>query len=170
MATFNGVNIRLLSRVLADDVANSFWNTQTSTEQVSADHILYPFYFMLLLLSLLLSLNSYTFPPSLLYPSTAISSTLPYPTLPYPTFSSHTSPQGPPIGSVSIGGFQDFLQRGHTDALERKLQYASLLHSNSNSGAVNLLVRVFFSALKVEGGLLLLYCLPVCFLSTTILF
>lgn len=32
---FEGVDIRLLSRVLADDVANSFWNIQASSGQVS---------------------------------------------------------------------------------------------------------------------------------------
>jgi hypothetical protein len=39
--TFEGVDIRLLSRVLADDVANSFWNIQASSGQVSGsvDHI-----------------------------------------------------------------------------------------------------------------------------------
>ena len=76
--------------------------------------------------------------------------TLPYLTLPYLNLPYIAFPQRPSMGSVSIGGFQDFLQRGHTDALERKLQYSSLLHSNSHSGAVNLLVRVFFSALKVH--------------------
>ena len=33
--TFEGVNIRLLSRVLADEVAHSFWNIQASSGQVS---------------------------------------------------------------------------------------------------------------------------------------
>lgn len=33
--TFQGVDIRLLSRVLADDVAHSFWNIQASSRQVS---------------------------------------------------------------------------------------------------------------------------------------
>lgn len=80
MATFHGVNIRLLSRVLADDVANSFWNIHTSTEQVSADHKLYPSFIMFLLLSLLILpyFPSFT---SVSFCLTYLSFTLPYPTL-----------------------------------------------------------------------------------------
>ena len=69
---------------------------------------------------------------------------IPYCTLPLPLF------QRPPNSSVSIGALQNYMQRGHTDAIERKMQYAALLHSNSHQGAVNLLVRVFFSATKVH--------------------
>jgi hypothetical protein len=193
---FEGVDIRLLSRVLADDVAHSFWNIQASNGQVGgcADHVsriyLYtfpsvivcPFHQYLKLLPYFDCTSTTrrmvittTYPLSspllpLYPPSLPLSLTSALPLLPpsSPLYS-HISSfldlyiplslplyQRPPNGSVSIGALQDYLQRGHTDAIERKMQYAALLHSNDHQGAVNLLVRVFFSATKVctEGA----YC------------
>lgn len=44
METFQGYDVRLLSRCLADDVSHSFWNVHTSKEKVSA----YPYLFTFL--------------------------------------------------------------------------------------------------------------------------
>ena len=112
--------------------------------------------------SLFTSILSHVSFPSPLYSPSLLSLTSTYPLLCPPSPLHPPSPpslplyQRPPNGSVSIGALQDYLQRGHTDAIERKMQYAALLHSNDHQGAVNLLVRVFFSATKVctEGA----YC------------